>query len=68
MSLSEVKIKETTFQNLVGNFKFNKTFNLDSWPRYFLVDENGIFQKNILSFQIKLKRIFKKFYPEKRYT
>lgn len=50
-----VNIKETTFQNLAGNFKFNKTFNLDSWSRYFLVDENGILQKEHFQFSDQIE-------------
>ena len=51
-----VKKKETTFLNLVGNKKLNKTFSVNSWPRYFLIDKNGIIQKEYHGFSDQIEK------------
>ena len=33
-----------TFQNLIGTAELSEAFAVNSWPRYFLIDANGIVQ------------------------
>ncbi len=42
--------KGITFLNLVGHKDLEKIFSVDSWPRYFLVDKNGIVQKEYFGY------------------
>lgn len=51
-----IKKKGTTFQNLVGNDELKKTFSVNSWPRYFLVDKNGIVQKEYFGFSEQIEK------------
>ncbi|WP_194850022.1 TlpA family protein disulfide reductase [Nonlabens antarcticus] len=37
-----VNNKEATFLNLIGDDKLKQDFSVNSWPRYFLVDRQGI--------------------------
>lgn len=50
-----IKKKRTTFQNLIGNDELKKTFRVDSWPRYFLVDNDGIVQKEYFGFSEQIE-------------
>ena len=56
-----VKEKGTTFQNLVGNEELTKTFSVNSWPRYFLIDKNGIVQKEYFGFSEQIEKDIKEF-------
>jgi len=56
-----VKKKGTTFQNLIGNNKLEKDFGVNSWPRYFLVDKNGIVQKEYFGFSEQIEKDIKEF-------
>ena len=47
--------KETTFLNLVGNNDLIKQFSVYSFPRYFLVDKNGIVQKEYFEFSEQIE-------------
>ena len=51
-----VKKKETTFLNLIGNKELNKTFSVNSWPRYFLIDKDGIIQKEYYGFSVQIEK------------
>lgn len=51
-----VEKKETTFLNLIGNKELNKTFSVNSWPRYFLIDKNGIIQKEYHGFSDQIEK------------
>ncbi|SDL38138.1 TlpA family protein disulfide reductase [Kriegella aquimaris] len=51
-----VKKKGTTFQNLVGNNELEKEFAVNSWPRYFLVDKNGIVEKEYFGFSEQIEK------------
>lgn len=51
-----VKKKGTTFLNLIGNKELNKTFSVNSWPRYFLIDKNGIIQKEYHGFSGQIEK------------
>ncbi|OZV66127.1 TlpA family protein disulfide reductase [Winogradskyella aurantia] len=51
-----VEKKETTFLNLIGNNELNKTFSVNSWPRYFLIDKNGIIQKEYHGFSDQIEK------------
>ena len=49
-----VNKKGTTFVNLIGNKTLNETFNVTSWPRYFLVDTNGTIIKEYRGFSTQI--------------
>jgi len=51
-----VESNETTFLNLIGNKKLIKEFNIKSWPSYFLVDKNGIIQKEYRGFSNQIEK------------
>ncbi|HDY67155.1 MAG TPA: redoxin domain-containing protein [Candidatus Scalindua sp.] len=51
-----VEKKGTTFLNLIGNKELKKTFSVNSWPRYFLVDKNGIIQKEYFGFSEQIEK------------
>jgi thiol-disulfide isomerase/thioredoxin len=55
-----VENRGTTFQNLVGNDELEKTFSVNSWPRYFLIDKDGIVQKEYFGFSEQIERDIKK--------
>lgn len=55
-----VKKKGITFQNLVGNSDLEKEFGVRSWPRYFLVDNRGIVQKDYYGFSSQIEKDIKK--------
>ena len=50
-----IKKKGTTFLNLVGNDELKKIFSVNSWPRYFLIDKNGIVQKEYFGFSEQIE-------------
>ncbi len=50
-----IEKKGTTFQNLVGNNELKKEFNVNSFPRYFLIDSNGIVQKEYFRFSEQIE-------------
>lgn len=56
-----IKKKGTTFKNLVGNDELKKIFRVDSWPRYFLIDKNGIVQKEYFGFSDQIEKDVKEF-------
>ncbi|WP_461599263.1 TlpA family protein disulfide reductase [Winogradskyella sp.] len=56
-----VKKKGTTFQNLIGNNDLEKQFSVYSWPRYFLVDKNGIVQKEYFGFSDEIEKDIKEY-------
>ncbi len=51
-----IEKKRTTFLNLIGNKELNKTFSVDSWPRYFLIDKKGIIQKEYHGFSDQIEK------------
>lgn len=54
-----VKLKETTYQNLIGNDELKKIFSVNSWPRYFLIDKNGILIKEYFGFSEQIEKDIK---------
>jgi len=50
-----VQKKETTFLNLIGNKELKKTFSVNSMPRYFLIDKDGIIQKEYYGFSDQIE-------------
>jgi thiol-disulfide isomerase/thioredoxin len=54
-----VKLKKTTYQNLIGNEALKKTFSVNSWPRYLLVDSNGILIKEYFGFSEQIEKDIK---------
>lgn len=51
-----VEKKGTTFLNLIGDKELNKTFSVNSWPRYFLIDKKGIIQKEYHGFSDQIEK------------
>lgn len=51
--------KEATFLNLIGNSELINKFNVNSWPRYFLVDKDGIVQKEYFGFSEQIEKDIK---------
>lgn len=51
-----VKKKGTSFLNLIGNKELKKVFSVNSWPRYFLIDKNGIIQKEYHGFSEQIEK------------
>jgi thiol-disulfide isomerase/thioredoxin len=50
-----IENKGISFQNLIGNRKVEKEFNVNSWPRYLLVDKNGIVLKEYFGFSDQIE-------------
>ncbi len=59
-AINLVKKKGTTFLNLIGNKELEKIFSVNSWPRYFLVDEKGIIQKEYHGFSDQIEKDIQK--------
>ena len=51
-----VKKKGTSFLNLIGNKELKETFSVNSWPRYFLIDKDGIIQKEYHGFSEQIEK------------
>jgi thiol-disulfide isomerase/thioredoxin len=51
-----VEKKRATFLNLIGNKELKKTFHITSFPRYFLIDKNGIIQKEYFRFSDQIEK------------
>jgi thiol-disulfide isomerase/thioredoxin len=51
-----IEKKNITFQNAIGKSELMKTFSINSWPRYFLVDKNGIIQKEYHGYSEQIER------------
>lgn len=56
-----IEKKGTTFLNLIGNKELKKTFNVNSIPRYFLIDKNGIIQKEYHGFSHLIEKDIEEF-------
>jgi thiol-disulfide isomerase/thioredoxin len=54
-----IEKKNITFQNAIGKSELMKTFSINSWPRYFLVDKNGIIQKEYYGYSEQIERDIK---------
>lgn len=50
-----IENKGISFQNLIGNRKVEEEFNVNSWPRYFLVDKSGIVLKEYFGFSDQIE-------------
>jgi thiol-disulfide isomerase/thioredoxin/outer membrane lipoprotein-sorting protein len=50
-----VNKKEITFSNLVGNDKLKQDFSVNSWPRYFLIDRQGIIRHEYYGFSDQIE-------------
>ncbi len=55
-----VNKKETTFLNLIGNKELNQSFSVNSWPRYFLIDKNGVIQEEYHGFSDQIEKDIKR--------
>ncbi|WP_405566093.1 TlpA family protein disulfide reductase [Polaribacter sp. Asnod6-C07] len=51
--------KEVTFTNLIGTKDLLKQFSVTSFPRYFLIDKNGIIQKEYHGFSDEIEKDIK---------
>ncbi|MEL6557572.1 MAG: TlpA disulfide reductase family protein [Bacteroidota bacterium] len=56
-----VEKKKLTFQNLIGNDLIKKQFGVNSFPRYYLVDKNGIVRKEYFGFSEAIEEDIKEF-------
>lgn len=59
-ALKLVGEKEITFLNFIGNKELKNLFNVNSFPRYFLVDRDGIIQKEYHGFSKQIERDIQK--------
>jgi thiol-disulfide isomerase/thioredoxin len=50
-----LKSKGISFQNLIGSRELEKEFGVNGWPRYFLVDKNGIVLKEYFGFSDQIE-------------
>ncbi|PQJ77918.1 redoxin family protein [Polaribacter porphyrae] len=55
-----VEKKDVTFTNLLGTKELLNTFSVNSFPRYFLIDKNGIIQKEYHGFSKDIEKDIKK--------
>lgn len=55
-----VEKKGVSFTNLFGNKELLKSFHVNSFPRYFIVDKNGIIQKEYYGFSKDIEQDIKK--------
>ena len=55
-----VEKKGTTFINLIGNKELKTTFSVNAIPRYFLIDKNGIIQKEYTGFSDQIEKDIEK--------
>ncbi|WP_405605923.1 TlpA family protein disulfide reductase [Polaribacter sp. Asnod1-A03] len=51
-----VNKKGTTFLNLIGDKELKEAFSVNSLPRYFLIDKNGIIQKEYHGFSDQIEK------------
>jgi len=54
-----IEKKNITFQNAMGKSELAKIFSINSWPRYFLIDKNGIIQKEYFGYSEQIERDIK---------
>ena len=47
--------KKITFQNAIGHNEIKKIFTINSWPRYFLFDKNGMVVKEYFKYSEKIE-------------
>ncbi len=55
-ALKLVKKKNITFLNLLGNDNVLKQYNVNSFPRYILIDKSGIIQKEYFGFSKQIEK------------
>lgn len=55
-----VEKKGTTFINLIGNKELKTTFSVNEIPRYFLINKNGIIQKEYTGFSGQIEKDIEK--------
>jgi thiol-disulfide isomerase/thioredoxin len=58
-AISLIKSKTITFTNLFGNRDLLNIFGVNSFPRYFLIDNNGIVQKEYFGFSDQIEKDIK---------
>ena len=54
-----IEKKKTTFTNLIGNKELLQLYSVNSYPRYFLVDKNGIVRKEYFGFSENIEKDIK---------
>ena len=54
-----IKAKGITFTNLIGNNELLKIYGVNSFPRYFLIDKDGIVQKEYFGFSDQIEEDIK---------
>jgi thiol-disulfide isomerase/thioredoxin len=50
-----IENKGISFQNLIGNRRVEREFNVNRWPTYFLVDKSGIVLKEYFGFSDQIE-------------
>lgn len=45
-----IEKKGITFANIIGNSQLKASFEINSWPRYLLIDQSGIVRKEYFGF------------------
>jgi len=53
--------KHITFLNLIGNDSVKNAFNINSWPRYFLINKKGIIENEYFGFSEQIEKDIDKF-------
>jgi thiol-disulfide isomerase/thioredoxin len=59
-----IEEKETTFLNLFGTKGLLNEYSVNSYPRYFLIDKNGIVQKEYRGFSEQIEKDIKEIISE----
>ena len=59
-----IEKKGITFLNLFGNKELLKEYSVNSYPRYFLIDKNGIVQKEYFGFSEQIEKDIKEMITE----
>ncbi len=58
-AIKQVKKKNISFTNVVGNKEILANYNVNSYPRYFLIDKNGIVKKEYYGFSEAIEEAIK---------
>jgi len=51
-----VEEENLSFLNLIGNYEIEEAFDINSWPRYFLVDSYGVVKKEYFGFSDDIEK------------
>ena len=54
-TLKRLEASKISFDNFHGNANIAQTFGVNSWPRYFLIDKNGVIRKEYHGFSDQIE-------------